>query len=222
MKTKRNIVICLAVMLFSVPLIHAQDLSRYRQFSLGTSLAEISKQTDLHASDVTTTQQSPATIQQLEWWPVPLNILTKPEAVEKVMFTFYNRTLYKIVATYDNDATAGLTGSDMIAAISTDYGSVTEVAAETSSHSDVAYDSTEAIAQWGNAQYSVTLSRDSFLNAFQLVVLTKQLNAQAEASVIEAAKQARTDAPQEEIARGEKAADDLETERQSHLKTFRP
>ena len=68
----------------------------------------------------------------------------------------------------------------------------------------------------------MSLSRESFLNTFQLVVLTKQLNAQAEASVIEAAKQERADAPQNEIARGKKAADDLETERQANLKAFRP
>ena len=114
----RNIVICLAASLLSVPLVHAQDLSKYRQFSLGTSLAEVSKQIDQHPQDAAMIQQSPATIQQLEWWPVPLNVLTRPEPVQKVIFSFYNRTLYKIVATYDSDATAGLTAADMIAAIS--------------------------------------------------------------------------------------------------------
>jgi hypothetical protein len=84
------------------------------------------------------------------------------------------------------------------------------------------YGETEAIARWVDAQYSVTLSRASFLNAFRLVVLTKQLKSQAEASVVEAAKQERSDAPQKEIARTKKAADDLETERQANLKVFRP
>ena len=68
----------------------------------------------------------------------------------------------------------------------------------------------------------MTLSYDSALNTFHLVMFTKQLNAQAEASVIEAAKQERADAPQKEIARVKKAADDLETERQANLKVFRP
>ena len=36
--------IALLMILLSAPLISAQDLSKYRTFSLGTSLAELSKQ----------------------------------------------------------------------------------------------------------------------------------------------------------------------------------
>jgi hypothetical protein len=222
MKMIRNLAACLAASLLSVPLLYAQDLSKYRQFSLGTSLAEISRQTDQRPQDAVMIQQSPAAIQQLEWWPVPLNVLTKPESVQKVIFSFYNRTLYKIVATYDNDATTGLTPTDMIAGISASYGPVTKPVAETGSHSDAAYAVVEPLARWEDSQYSFTLSRESFLNDFRLVMVAKQLDAQAEASVIEAAKQERSDAPQEEIARTKKAADELEAERQSNLKAFRP
>ena len=219
--TIRNIAICLSASLLFVPFVHAQDLSKYRQFSLGTTLADVSKQIDRHPQDATMIQQSPETIQQLEWWPVALNVLTKPESVQKVTLSFYNRVLYKIVATYDSDATIGLTAADMTAGISASYGPPAKEAAGTP-HPDVPYGAEEAIGQWGDAQYSVTLSRESFLNAFQLVVLTKQLDAQAEASVIEAAKQEQSDAPQKEIARNKKAADDLEAARQSNLKSFRP
>jgi hypothetical protein len=218
----RNILICLAASLLSVPLVCAQDLSKYRQFSLGTSLAEVSKQIDQHPSDAATIQQSPAIIQQLEWWPVPLNVLTRPESVQKVVLSFYNRTLYKIVATYDNDATTGLTAADMTAGISASYGPPTKTIGEAGPRSDIAYGAVEAIGQWEDAQYSITLSRESFLNAFRLVVLTKQLGAQAEASAIEAARQEQSDAPQKEIARTKKAADDMEAARQSNLKAFRP
>jgi hypothetical protein len=222
MRMIRNIVICAAATLLFVSMVHAQDLSRYRQFSLGASLAEVSKEIDQHPGNATVVQQNPATIQQLEWWPVPLNVFTKPESVQEVIFSFYNRKLYKIDATYDHDATAGLTGADMIGVISASYGPVTKSAAETSSQADPGYGEMEAIARWGDTQYSVTLSRESFLNAFRLVVLTKQLNSEAEASAVEAAKLERSDAPQKEIARTKKAADDLETERQANLKAFRP
>lgn len=222
MKLIRNISICLAVTLLSAPLTRAQDISKYRQFSLGASLAEISKQIDQRPSDAAVIQPSPATIQQMEWWPVPLNFLTKSEPVQKVTFSFYNGTLYKIEATYDGDATAGLTAVDMIRAISASYGPATKVASESASHSEAAYGVVEAIAQWEDTKYSVTLSRDPSLSTFQLVVLSKQLNDQAEASAIEAAKQQRADAPQNEIARGQKAAADLETQRQANLKAFRP
>lgn len=223
MKMIRNIVICLGVMLLSVPLLYAQDLSKYRQFSLGASLAEVSKQIDQRAGDAAVIQQSPAKIQQMEWWPVAINVLTKSEPVQKVIFSFYNGALYKIVAAYDNDATAGLTDPDMVRAISASYGAVTTKAApETSPHANVAYGVAERVAQWEDTKYSVTLSRESSLNAFQLVVLAKRLNTQAEESIVEAEAQERTDAPQKAIDRDKKAADDLETQRRTNLKAFRP
>jgi len=222
MKRIPNLSICLAAMLLSVPLAQAQNLSKYRQFSLGASLAEVSKQIDQRPDNASMIQQNPATIQQLEWWPVPINLLVKSEPVQKVILSFYNRTLYKVEAMYDSDATAGLTAADMIRAISASYGTPTKVS-DIVPHSGAAYDAAEpAIAQWEDGRYTVSLSRESFLSTFELVLVSKPLNAQAEASVIEAAKQEREDAPQNEIARGKKAADDLETERQANLKAFRP
>ena len=44
MKMMRNIVVALSLILLSAPMISGQDLSKYRTFSLGTSLAELSKQ----------------------------------------------------------------------------------------------------------------------------------------------------------------------------------
>jgi hypothetical protein len=217
MKMTRSILISLGAMLLSVPLLSAQDLSKYRQFTLGTSLVAVSKQIDQQSAEASVVQQSPATIQQMEWWPVALNFLAKPEPVQKVIFSFYNQTLYKIAATYDSDSTAGLTDSDMIGKISATYG-----AAAVRAPSNATYGADATIAQWEDARYLVTLSREPFLNAFRLVVLTKQMNAQADASVAEAAAQARVDAPQKEIDRGKKAADDLEILRQTNLKAFRP
>ena len=222
MKMVRNMGI-LGVILLSVPLIYGQDLSKFQTFSLGASRADVSKQIDRRPADANVLDQSPATMQELTWRPVQLNVLTGSESVQKVIFSFYNRKLYKIVATYDKDATVGLTAEDMIEAISARFGTATKPVADTSSQSDVAYGVVEApIAQWEDAQYSVTLSRGSFLNTFQLVMFTKQLTAQAEASVIEAANQEREEALQKEIARVKKVADDLETARQDNLKAFKP
>ena len=152
MKTMRNTLICLALTLLSVPVVHAQDLSKYRQFSLGASLAEVSKQIDQRPGEASVIQQSPAAIQQMEWWPVALNVLTKSEPVQKVTFSFYNHTLYKIAVTYDDDATAGLTVSDMLRAISASYGPVTGAATETDSHSNTTYGATETVGRMGRRQ----------------------------------------------------------------------
>lgn len=218
----RNVLIGLGGVLFCAALVSAEDLSKYRQFALGTSLTEVSKQVGQRTDQATVIQAGPATIQVVEWWPVALNFLTKREPVQKVIFTFYNRTLYKIVATYDSDATAGLTDSDMVQAISGSYGPPALAAPAMDISKDTGYDAKVDIAQWDDGKYSVKLSRESFLNAFRLVVLAKQLNAQADSSIADVAAQARVDAPQREIDRGKKAADDLEAQRQANLKAFRP
>ena len=218
-----RIVICAAVILFSVPLVHGQEFSRYRSFSIGTSLVDVSKQISKRPADAETIQQSPATIQQLEWRPVSPNLPTESEPVQEVIFSFNNRKLYKIAASYDSDATAGLTDADMIGATSAVYGTATKLAARIDPDSDAGGSvAGAALAQWGDAQYSVTFIRGPLRNSFQLIVFSKELNGQAESAIAVALKQESENAPQTENVRLQKAVDDLETTRQANLKAFRP
>ncbi len=225
MKTARNIVICVAAILLSVPLAYTQDLSKYRNFSLGTSLIVISRQVSEKPADASVIHQSPALIQELTWWPLPSYQSSTPvDPVQQILFSFYNGALYKMVVTYDSSTTEGLTAEDMTRAISAKYGPATvTIVAAPASLANSSYGTPQApIAQWENLQYSVVLSRTPFLNAFQLVISTKQLNDQAEAASAAAVKQEQQNAPEVELARVKKAADDLETARQDNLKAFRP
>ena len=224
MKTARNILICVATILLCSSLAYAQDLSKYRNFSLGTSLIAISRQVNERPAEANVIHQSPALIQELTWWPMPSYQSSAPvDPVQQILFSFYNGALYKMVVTYDSSTTAGLTAEDMVRAISAKYGAATIPIVAAGSLGNTTYGATETpIAQWENLQYSVILSRTSFLNSFQLVICTKQLNDQAEADSAAAAKQAREDAPQLEIARVKKEADNLETARRNNLKSFRP
>lgn len=225
MKTTRNMVICFVATLLSVPLVYGQNLSKYRNFALGTSLIELSKQIDKRPADASVIHRSPALIQDLTWWPVPsYQSSRRVDPIQQVLFSFYNGTLYKIMVTYDSSATEGLTAEDMTRAVSAKYGAATIPVVEAPvSLENTTYGTTQApIAQWEDLQYSVILSRASFLNTFQLVLCTKPLNDQAEAASAASAKQEREDAPQMEIARVKKEADDLEAARQDNLKAFRP
>jgi hypothetical protein len=47
MKTMRCSILCFVALLLTAPLLRAQDLSKYRDFSLGMSLPELSNQVDL-------------------------------------------------------------------------------------------------------------------------------------------------------------------------------
>jgi hypothetical protein len=224
MKMMRALPIALAVCLLSTPAMFAQDLSKYRTFSLGMRLAALSKQVDTTADQVSVIHQSPVLIQELTWWPIEsYGSSARSEAVEQIRFSFCNRDLYKIAATYDGAATQGLTADDMVQAISATYGTAIRPPVDTNASAPLSYQSADVeVALWENSQYSVTLFRSPLSTSFQLVMLSKQLNGQAEAAIAEAVKQEHEDAPQTEIARVKKEADDLETTRQANLKAFRP
>jgi hypothetical protein len=224
MKILRKFVFSLALASLAIPAISAQDLSKYRDFSLGTNLIEVSKQVDAKAADARVVAQHPALIQELSWWPVQSFESTAPvDPVQVVLFSFCNGELYRITATYDSTATRGLTDADMTKAISEKYGAATSPAAGTRPATTETYGSAgETIAYWQDSRYSVTLSRSPLSDAFQLVMFSKQLNGQAEAAIAAASKEQRDDAPQREIARVKKEADDLEAARQANLKAFQP
>lgn len=224
MKMIRNTAMCLAAILLAVPLAHGQDLSKYRDFSLGESLAAISNQVNAKPTDVSIIQESPALIQELTWWPTPsYQPSALPQSVEGILFSFYSGKLYKIVVTYEDTATQGLTSADMVRAFTSTFGVATVPVAEKNPTAMGAYSNTEdTVASWDNSQESVTLSQSPLSNAFQLVMFSKQVNGQADAAIASAVRQERADAPQMEAARVKKEADELEALRQTNLKAFRP
>ncbi len=125
--------------------------------------------------------------------------------------------------TYDQDATHGLTAEDMVQAISTKYGPATRPAGEISFPTNELYRSTEKIiARWEDSQYSINLVRSRFLNSFALAMFSKRLDGEAEAAIAEAVELERQKAPQTEVARMKKEADNLEAARQKNRKMFRP
>jgi hypothetical protein len=223
MKTMRNIVIGLVAMLLFVPLAGGQDLSKYRDFSLGTTLIKLAKQVDEKPGDARVMHQSPALIQKVTSWPAQSYHAASPDPVEKIVFSFLDGRLYRIAVAYDDSTTKGITAEDMIQAVSAKYGTAKRPSADSNPPAILSYTSADTqLALWEDSQYSVALSRSPLSQSFQLVVLSKQLDSQADAAIAEAVKHEREDAPQREIARVKKEADDLEVLREANLKAFRP
>ena len=224
MKTMRSTVLCLFVLLLTAPLLHGQDLSKYRNFSFGMSLVELSNQVDLKPLQTKLIHKRPAVIQELTWWPrEPSGSLLQADSVWQVFFTFYNGELYRILVTYDRHATDGLTADDMVQALSAKYGTATRPDAQISFPTNELYRSTEkVIARWEDSQYSINLFRSGFLNSFGLVMFSKRLDGQAEAAIAESAKLEGQEDLQKEIERQRKEADNLEVARQKNRKAFRP
>jgi len=224
MKIMRSVVVSLAMTLLSAPVIHGQDLSKYRNFSFGMSLVELSKQVDSQPLQTKLIQKRPAVIQELTWWPREYSGSSlQAEPIWQVLFTFYNGELYRILVTYDRHATEGLGIEDMVEAISAKYGTATRPDVEISFPTNELYRSTEkVIARWEDSQYSFNLFRSSFLNTFGLVMFSKGLDVQVRAAIAESIKLQEQEYPQREIERQKKVADNLEAARQKNRPTFRP
>jgi len=89
MKIFYKTAIALALILVSTSTVAAQDLSKYRDFSLGSSLAGISKQVNASPNEIGVTHQSPVLIQELTWWPIESSESSaRAEAVEQIQFSF--------------------------------------------------------------------------------------------------------------------------------------
>lgn len=224
MKIMRSVGISLVMILLSTALVRGQDLSKYRDFSLGMSLPELSGQVDLRRLQAKLTQNHPVVVQEFTCWRGgSFDYSRQTDSVRQIFFSFYNGELFRILVTYDQDATHGLTAEDMVQAISTKYGTPTRPVAEISFPTNELYRSTEkVIARWEDSQYSINLVRSRFLNSFALFMFSKRLDAQVGAAIAKSIKLEDHEEPQKEIDRQKKESDDLEAARQKNRKIFRP
>ena len=224
MRTLRSSILCLVILLLVAPLLRAQDLSKYRHFTLGMNLTNLLERTEQKMTDVKTIHGRPALIQELTWWPPNVSGTSlRSDSVEQIFFSFYNGELFKISVTYDRTATEGLTEADMVKAISAKYGPATIAAPEIESAINDRYDAKQKpVASWEDAQYSSSLVRSSFNDVLGLVVFSKRANAQAELAIAEAVTLDEQEGPKREAERQKKQIDDLEVARQKNQKSFRP
>jgi hypothetical protein len=224
MKTLRNSILCLGAVLLASPILRAQDFSKYRGFSLGTSVAAVLKQTEKRPIDVKVIHARPALLQELTWWPpaVP-GASYRADSVEQMLFSFCDGGLYKISVTYDSTSTQGLTADDMVKSISAKYGPATLLETAPDSASTERYsDSDKIVASWGDAQYLFKLVRSPYTNRFGLTIFSKLLNAEAEIVIADAVTLEKQEKPQREADLKKKEAADLEADRLKNQKAFRP
>ncbi len=224
MKTIRYSFLSFVVLLFAVPMLCAQDFSKYRGFAIGTRLADVLKHADKNLLDINVTHAGSPLLPELTWWPPTLPSASyQPDSVERVLFSFYNGELYKMSVTYDQAATEGMTVADMVKLVSAKNGSPTSITPEADPNLSVGYDSEDKpVASWSDAQYSFNLVRSSFSDHFGFLIYSKRVNAEVELAIVEAAKLAKLDRPAKEADRQKKQTDDLEVARQKNLKQFRP
>ena len=226
MSTTRILATSIAWVLISAPVTSAQDLSKYREFQLGTSLVAVARQAGM-APEPRVLQQRPALIQELMWQPSPMRGSSpQGDSVKKVLFSFYNGQLFRIIVSYDRERTAGLTGVDMAEAISAKYGLAMLPATQLMPLLAPVSAGTDILARWGDSQYSVHLFRSSYQATFGLVMFSRPLDVLARAATVEAARLDEQEAPQRELDRQQKQTEDdrvsQATVRRVNRAAFRP
>lgn len=222
MKTIRSSIFCLAALLVMAPMPRAQDLSKYRGFSLGTGLAAALRRTDQKPADVIVTHSRPLLLQELTWWPPNSpGAFSHSNSVDQIRFSFCNGELHKIAVTYDHASIEGLTARDIVKSISAEYGPATNVEPDAApARTDRYALKQKPVASWEDPQFSFNLVLSSFTDRFGLVIFSKRVNAEAERSVAVAVKLDEQEGPQREAERQKKEADDLEAARQKNQEVF--
>jgi hypothetical protein len=224
MKMIRNAILFLSALLVMAPILHAQNFSTYRAFTLGMSTAAVLTHTSQAPADVKVAHGGPSPIQELSWSPPNLSSNSvRSESVGQIVFSFFNGELYKITVTYDLSCTEGLTVKDLIDSVSATYGPATTAVPESGSMAKERFDGKqELVASWEDSQNSLNLVRSTFTNRFGLIIFSKKANEAAELAVTNATKIESEEGPKREAARVKKQADDLEAMRLKNKKAFRP
>jgi hypothetical protein len=225
----RRLAIASVGFVLCAPLLSAQSGPRYRDFQLGGDLASVSAMAGVAVSEAKTIHQRPALIQELQWrLPYALTGPAAPsrDPVQQIVFSFYSDQLFKLVIDYDRDRTEGMTDADMIDAISSEYGAMSKMPPKSVATSPVATDSGIRVARWGGTDYAVDLYRPSYASGFRMIVTSVRLETLARTAEAQAVRLDERDAPQREIARQKKEADEMraaqEKARLANKAAFRP
>jgi hypothetical protein len=182
----RILTLSFSCVMMSAPLLSAQDLSKYREFHLGMSLAAAAQQSGV-TREARVPHQRAQLIQELTWQP-PRALATSPpgDSVRKVLLSFYNDQLFRIAVSYEWERTEGLTVEDMIDALSATYGPATLPNADfIPLLSRGTVDSDRILAHWEDTQYSLNLVRPSYASTFGLVMFSKRSDALARAATVQ-------------------------------------
>jgi hypothetical protein len=123
---RRSILVAL-ILGASASNLSGQDRLRYRTYALGDDLRSVTVQAKLSPPAATDRSQAFDAVQELRWQAryVRRGDATAGDPVERLIFSFYQERLFRIVVDYAAGRTAGMTEGDMVAAVSKIFGTPT-------------------------------------------------------------------------------------------------
>jgi len=207
----RSFAVTISLAMFLIPLAYARDLSSYRGFHLGMDLAAVAEQAKMQVSEAKSICLRPSLIQELEWRSrSAFNSSLQSDPIKGITFNFYNGELFRILVSYNQDRTEGLTDEDLIESISAQYGTPTKPAGKISiySPSHLHIKDEKVIARWEDSQYSVNLFRLSYQAIPGMLIFSKRLDLLAQEAMIESSRLDAQEAPQRESDRQKQQDED--------------
>jgi len=192
----------------------AQDLSRYRTFRLGGSLAAVAASVQMSPSAATALHVRPALLQVLEWPPAQPSAGTKigsTDPVARLTFSFCDDQLYQVIVEYRRERTDGMTDADLVAQLSGEFGQPLAHrlwrGGQTASLVEV--EAGVAVARWEDtSHHAVALYRDSLERPqYRLLILDTRLSRAARTAEAQAFRLDAQEAPDRDRARQQQADD---------------
>lgn len=214
-------------LLASSSLLPGNDLSRYREFQLGTPLADVAKQAGMESSDTKLISSRPERVEELDWRAdrSPSGG-SRPDSVREIRFRFYNKGLFEMMVAYDSGQTNGLTDTDMTEALSAIYGLATPPVVKEMTFNSGYSTTVRVVAQWSDAENLVRLVGFPYGGGFGVVVSSKSSQMLAQQAIAESERLDRLEAPQRALDdRAKQVADAATRDEKSRLLNkpgFRP
>jgi hypothetical protein len=216
---------CVVLALWTVS---AAELSRYREFELGSSVAAVTAVTKTAERDLKTIHTRPALLQEVAWQPrytmgAPV---ADRNSIGEMTFSFVDDRLFRMTVAYERGRTTGLTNADMIAALTEVYGAPTKPSVQPRVAANDRLDAATTIAEWRQEDVHVVLRRRDYNESFSLVITSLSLDAIANQARATAVVMDAREAPAREAALTKKRADDQrqaeEAARAANKKVFNP
>jgi hypothetical protein len=216
-----------ACLVLAVSAVSSAELSRYREFELGASVAAVTTVTQTTARDLKTIHSRPAVLQELQWQPRYTRGAPVPDrdSIGELVFSFVDDRLFRMSITYARERTNGLTNEDMIGSLTAVYGAPSSAQPRPRSSTD-AFNTPVVLAEWRESDAVMVLQRTRYNETYVLVVTSLSLDAIASKAQATAVVLDQREAPAREAALLQQRADDQrqaeELARSVNKKTFRP
>jgi hypothetical protein len=215
----------------AAPGMSGQDGGRSREYRLGADLSTVSALAHVEAADAKAIHLRPALMQEVEWQRgySSAGPAAQSDTVRRIVFSFYNDQLSRLVVDYDRDRTLGMTDADMVEGLANVYGPAPKQTVVRPAAGRVAsrieQESGVRVAGWGDGDYSVVLYR-SYDAGFRLIVSSTRLESLARAADARAIELDVRDAPRLEMARQKEEAEAIRVAqakaRETNKGAFRP